>query len=251
MEALSGEEAQRRLLETGIAILPLGAVETHGPHLPLGTDNYLAAYVARRVAEALGAVVLPVMPYGQVWSLYGFPGTLSVDDRALAGILTGIGRSLRDLGVPIFAIVNAHLGNANAMREAARALEAEGGPLTFYFSHPGLNEAAERVRESPRFHGSLFHACELETSMMRYVAPDRVDMAKAIREDPRVPPDFEYRPTRWRELTRTGVMGDATLATAEKGKVLVEHTIERIVAVLAGARARLRGPGEAQPSTRR
>jgi creatinine amidohydrolase len=241
MEAMTGEAAQERLRETGIALLPLGAVEMHGPHLPLGTDNYIARAMALKVAERVDAVVLPTLAYGQVWSLYGFPGTLSVDDQALVAMLCGIGRSLRDLGVPIFAIVNAHMGNLTAMKEAARVLDAEGGPLTFYFTHPALGQAAEKVRETPRFHGGLFHACELETSMMLYLAPDLVDMSRAIRDIPQVPPDFDFRPTRWHELTRTGVMGDATLATAEKGRALIEPSIDRMVAILTDARKRLKG----------
>ena len=239
MEALPAQEAQAKLKETAIAILPLGAVETHGPHLPVGTDNYIAARVARKVAERVGAVLLPVLPYGQVWSLYGFPGTLSVPDSALVAMLTGIGRSLRDLGVPIFAIVNAHLGNQAAMKEAARVLEAEGGPVTFTFSHPGMGPVADQIRESPRFHPGLFHACELETSMMLYLAPEHVAMERAVREEPRVPPDFDYRPVRWSELSQTGVMGDATLATAEKGERLIEATLERMALILSAARRSL------------
>ncbi|MFZ5824284.1 MAG: creatininase family protein [Bacillota bacterium] len=239
MEALPAEEAQAKLKETAIAILPLGAVETHGPHLPVGTDNYIAARVARKVAERVGAVLLPVLPYGQVWSLYGFPGTLSVPDSALVAMLAGIGRSLRDLGVPIFAIVNAHLGNQAAMKEAARLLEAEGGPITFTFSHPGMGPVADQIRESPRFHPSLFHACELETSMMLYLAPEHVAMERAIREEPPVPPDFDYRPVRWSELSQTGVMGDATLATAGKGERLIEATVERMAAILSATRQSL------------
>lgn len=241
METLSGEAAQAKLLETKIAILPIGAVETHGPHLPVGTDNYISRAVARKLAERVDAVVLPTLCYGQVWSLYGFPGTLSVDDEAIAGTICGIGRSLRQLGVPILALVNAHMGNLTAMKAASRVLDAEGGPLTFYFSHPGMGEAADRVRESPRFHGTLFHACEIETSMMLYLAPELVDMSKAIRAIPRVPPDFDYRPTRWREMTETGVMGDATLATAEKGRAIIEATIDKMAAILTATRDRLGG----------
>ncbi|MFZ5817166.1 MAG: creatininase family protein [Bacillota bacterium] len=241
MERLPGEAAQAKLRETRIAILPLGAVEIHGPHLPVGTDNYIAVRVARLVAEQVDAVLLPVLPYGQVWSLQGFPGTLSVPDSALAAMLVGIGRSLRELGVPIFALVNGHLGNQAAMKEAARVLEAEGGPLTFTFSHPGMGPAADRIRESPLFHPTLFHACELETSMMLYLAPEHVEMSRAVRESPSIPADFDYRPTRWREITSTGVMGDATLATPEKGQVLVQATVERMVTLLREARQRLQG----------
>lgn len=238
---MTGEAAARLLRERRIAILPLGAVELHGPHLPLGTDNYIAAAVARKVAGQVGAVLLPVLPYGQVWSLYGSPGTLSVENAALVGMICSIGRSLRDQGVAIFALINGHLGNTVAMKEAARVLEAEGGPVTYCFTHPGMSEAAERVRESPRFHATFFHACELETSMMLYLAPEHVQMEQAIRDVPVVPEEFDYRPARWREITQTGVLGDATLATREKGEALIEPTIQTMVRILGDARARL-GP---------
>ena len=73
-----GEEARQILTARRLAILPIGALEAHGPHLPVGTDNLLAQAIAERVAEQLGGVLLPLLPYGQVWSLQDFPGSLSV-----------------------------------------------------------------------------------------------------------------------------------------------------------------------------
>jgi len=242
LQALPGTEAQQRLQETQVAILPMGAVEFHGAHLPVGTDSYIAAAVARRVAQSLDAVVLPLLPYGQVWSLYGFPGTLSVDNAALTGLICGIGRSLRQMGIPILALINAHLGNTVAMKEAARILHDEGGPITYCFTHPGMSEAAERVRESPRFHGQLFHACELETSLMLHLAPEHVDMSKAVRDVAHLPSDFDYRPVHWSEITQTGVLGDATLATADKGKTLIDPTVALMVSVLREAQSRQPAP---------
>jgi creatinine amidohydrolase len=76
-EHLNGEEARQILTARRLAILPIGALEAHGPHLPVGTDNLLAQAIAERVAEPLGGVLLPLLPYGQVWSLQDFPGSLS------------------------------------------------------------------------------------------------------------------------------------------------------------------------------
>jgi creatinine amidohydrolase len=77
-EHLNGEEARQILTARRLAILPIGALEAHGPHLPVGTDNLLAQAIAERVAEQLGGVLLPLLPYGQVWSFQDFPGSLSV-----------------------------------------------------------------------------------------------------------------------------------------------------------------------------
>jgi creatinine amidohydrolase len=85
-EHLNGEEARQILTARRLAILPIGALEAHGPHLPVGTDNLLAQAIAERVAEQLGGVLLPLLPYGQVWSLQDFPGSLSVSNEILSRI---------------------------------------------------------------------------------------------------------------------------------------------------------------------
>jgi creatinine amidohydrolase len=238
-EHLNGEEARQILTARRLAILPIGALEAHGPHLPVGTDNLLAQAIAERVAEQLGGVLLPLLPYGQVWSLQDFPGSLSVSNEILSGLLVDLGLSLQRQGAAILAVINGHIGNGAALQSAARRLYALKGPVMYVFTYPGLGEAAARICTSRPLPGGYFHADEIETSMVLYVAPEHVRPDRMIREEPQLPPDFPYRPVPWTEITRTGVLGDPTLATAEKGAALIEAVVAQIVSVLRLALQRL------------
>jgi len=231
-DQLTGEEVHQRLKERRLVLLPLGAVEAHGPHLPTGTDNLLAAAIAERVAERVGGVLLPLLPYGQVWSLQDFPGSLSISSETLANLVVELGMSLQRQGVALLALINGHMGNVLALQAAARRLYQQKGPLTYIFTYPGLSELSIQICSSRPLPGGYFHADEIETSMVLHVAPEAVRWERAAREDPQLPLDFLYRPVPWSEITRTGVLGDPTLATPEKGAALIEGVVERIVAVL-------------------
>ena len=231
-------EAVRKARYT--ALLPMGAVEAHGPHLPLGTDNLLAERLARRVAERTGALQLPVLPYGQVWSLRRFPGSLHVSNETLIRLIVDIGRSLHFQGVRILGVINGHLGNAPALKEAARILYDEIRELKVYhFFYPGTREAIREVRETPAVHAAYFHACELETSYMLYLAEEFVDMERAIRDVPAFPEEADLTPTPWEEITETAVLGDATLATKEKGKRVIDAAVDKMAEILRREQERL------------
>lgn len=226
------------------AILPIGAVEAHGPHLPLGTDNVLAERLAARLAERTDSYVLPTLPYGQVWSLRNFPGSLTVSNESLVMMLCDIGESLHRQGFRIFAMVNGHLGNSTALKEAARRLYEKVPELKVYhFFYPGIKEVTARVRESAPVHGSYFHACEIETSYMLYLAGELVNMDRAIRDIPDIGDEADCTPTPWETFTETAVLGDATLATKEKGEAIIETALDAMAEMLNRAKreAALRG----------
>lgn len=147
-DQLTGEEVHQRLKERRLVILPLGAVEAHGPHLPTGTDNLLAAAIAERVAERVGGVLLPLLPYGQVWSLQDFPGSLSISSETLANLVVELGMSLQRQGVALLALINGHMGNVPALQAAARRLYQQKGPLTYIFTYPGLSELSIQICSS-------------------------------------------------------------------------------------------------------
>ncbi|KYD20012.1 MAG: creatininase family protein [Caldibacillus debilis] len=233
-------EVKEKIDEVKIAILPIGAVEAHGPHLPLATDNILAERLSERLAEKVGAFVLPTLPYGQVWSLRDFPGSITVSNESLIRFLVDIGSSLYNQGFRIWAMVNAHLGNQTALKEAARILyDRHPDFKIFYFFYPGMNTVAKGIRETEAVHSTYFHACELETSIMLYLAEEFTDMEKAIRDIPQIPEAADYTPTPWQEFTKTAVLGDATLATKEKGEVIVETALERMADILRRAKDEL------------
>lgn len=226
-------DVKQKIEKSRIAILPIGAVEAHGPHLPLGTDNFLAERLSEKLAERVNGFVLPTLPYGQVWSLRNFPGSINVSNESLIQLLTDIGKSLYNQGFTTFVMVNGHLGNGTALKESARQLyETCPQMRVFYFFYPGMDKAAEEVRETKSAHGTYFHACEIETSYMLYLAPELVEMDRAITDIPDIPMHADVTPTPWEEFTESAVLGDATLATEEKGKYIVDIALENMVKLI-------------------
>ncbi|MGI1690426.1 creatininase family protein [Thermoanaerobacter uzonensis] len=233
LNSMTHPELEEEIKKTKIAILPIGAIEAHGPHLPLGTDNYLAERLAQKVAEKIEAFVLPTFAYGQVWSLRNVKGSINISNEHLKAILVDIGTSLYRFGIRLYVIINGHFGNNVAIKEAARELYEKIPELkVYYFFYPGVSYIIDEVRESEPLPGGYFHACEIETSYMLYLAPEHVQMEKAINDTPNLPEDFEYTPTPWDRVTSTVVMGNAALATKEKGEKIINVAIDNIVKIL-------------------
>lgn len=219
------------------ALLPIGAVEVHGRHLPLGTDLYLAEAVAKKVEAQLGeenCVVLPAIPYGQVWSLGEAPGSIHIPDELLSNFIAQIGFSLYKAGIRVLAIINSHVGNGNAVKAAARILFERCSLKVYYFTYPGAEDKIREVCTAAPPHKGYFHACEIETSYMLYLCPDKVDMDKAVCQYPEFPQDFDYTPVLWTELMQNAVLGDATAATEEKGKAIIDSVVTVICRILKG-----------------
>ncbi len=230
-------EVKDKIRSFRAAILPIGAVEAHGPHLPLGTDNLLATRLADKLAERTESFVLPPFSYGQVWSLRNFPGSINVSNEALIRLLADIGESLYQQGFRIFILLNGHLGNAVALKEAARMLYERVPELkVFYFFYPGTKEVTAQVREATAAHSTYMHADEIETSYMLYLADEYVDMTKAIDGAPQIPFEADFTPTPWEEMTSSAVLGDATLATREKGEAIIERSLEVMTEIVLRAK---------------
>lgn len=228
-------DIKEQIEQSKIAILPIGAVEAHGPHLPLGTDNILAERLSEELASRVNGLILPTLPYGQVWSLRNFPGSITVSNESLISLIVDIGKSLFKQGFTTFAMVNGHLGNGVAIKEAARVLyETCPEMRVFYFFYPGMNKAVEEIRETVSSHGTYFHACEIETSYMLYLSPEHVDMKEAITDIPDIPMYADVTPTPWEDFTETAVLGDAKLATKEKGKYVIDIALENMVMLING-----------------
>lgn len=204
-----------------VAILPVGAVEQHGPHLPLLTDTVLAAGVARRIAEGLdSALLLPAIAYGDAWTAEGWAGTLSLSPDTLRASVIDIGRGLRRMGVRGLVTVNGHFGNREPIALAARTLSELGLPV-LHLDYPHLEAlAAEHLESEPAGPG-FYHADEVETSMMLALAPASVRLDRAKPEYPDFPPLFGSEPMKLSAFNKSGVFGDPRPATAEKGEALI------------------------------
>lgn len=236
---LSWPEVVGAVARSPYAVLPFGAIEEHGPHLPLGTDAMAAESLCALIAERADLLELPVMPYGQVWSLEHFDGSLSVSDATLVAMITELAGGLQRVGVKGLVLLSAHLGNAAALKKATRALEESGGLPVIALTYPGLASVATQVRESPESHPGIMHADELETSIMLALHGDVVRMGAAVSEYPEYPAHFDVGAVRWDTVSDSGVFGDATAATAEKGEVIIDHVVTTAVELIAGWKAEI------------
>ena len=229
---LTWPEAREAVTAMPAALLPIGAVEQHGPHMTLAADALAAESLGRLLAQRTGAILLPTLPYGQVWSLSSFPGSLSISNDTLQRVLVDLVSALGRQGFRAVVLLSGHLGNMTAMKEAAREVFTRGGPKTYFLFYPGLSEAAAGVIESAPSHGGLMHADETETSLLLALAPEAVHLERAVAEYPNYPPDFDVTPYMWEAVCSSGVFGDATLASAEKGQRLVSGVLERTVPLI-------------------
>jgi mycofactocin system creatininase family protein len=197
-----------------LLVVPIGATEQHGPHLPFTTDTDIAVALAGRLAAAVpGACLAPALPYGASGEHQGFPGTLSIGTEATARVLVELGRSACETFARVL-FVCAHGGNAQALSSAVAQLQGEGRDVRAW---------------TPRWSGDA-HAGELETSLMLAVAPERVDVEQA--RPGNVAPLAELlavlRSAGVRAVSASGVLGDPAGASAEQGETLLAAEQERI-----------------------
>jgi creatinine amidohydrolase len=218
-----------------VAVLPVGALEQHGPHLPLTTDTVLATGVARRIASRIGGWLLPAVTYGEAWSAEGWPGTISVSPETLRAMVEDIGRGIARVGCFGLVIVNGHFGNRDPIALASRTL-AGFGVRVQTLDYPGLEEAAAEFCTSKPAAPGFYHADEVETSMMLALAPDSVRMDLAVAEYPCFPDNFGAAPMQLSAFNRSGVFGDPLAANAATGELIIERIVDASVAAITAWR---------------
>src|SRR5271170_2405177 len=228
-----------------IAVLPLAALEQHGPHLPFGVDTFIAeAYLARvrtLLPEDLPVTFLPVQRIGVSVEHLSYPGTLTLSATTAIAAWTELGESLARAGLRKLVIVTSHGGNVAAMELVARDLRARLGMLAVTvgwhrFGYPDGTFSAEEKK-----HG--IHGGDIETSLMLAARPGTVHTDKAPNATPAtiaMAGEFKwlgaYRPAgfAWmtQDLNATGAIGDATLATAAKGETALKRGAQAFVELL-------------------
>lgn len=229
-----------------IAVLPVGAIEQHGPHLGTGTDADLAGAVLARalpcIAPELTVLAMPVLPYGKSTEHEAVPGTLSLSATTLLAVLSDIGQSLARAGIGKLLILNAHGGNRAVLEIACRDLRARHGLVTAMCNWDSLVDCAAIVGAAEAARG--LHGGDVETSAMLAACPDRVRMAEAR--------DFRSSHEGWTtgnqllgmgrpvvpgwlvgDLNRAGAVGNAAAATASKGAALLDGAAQGLAEALA------------------
>lgn len=225
-------EVAARVATGCIAILPFGAQEQHGHHLPLDTDTVMAEGLARRIATHFDSMVLPALGYGETWNNEAFPGTVSLSFDTVRAIALDIATSLQRDGVRALVVVNGDYGNQAPLRLAAREARDRIGFPVLIVDYPGLADIAAGICETPPSGPGFYHADELETSVVLALRPDLVRMELATPEYPAFPAVYGSTPVPLRDVSVSGVFGDPRRASAEKGERLLEALTERAVGIV-------------------
>jgi creatinine amidohydrolase len=250
-ERLTWPEVADVAAEDRVCLIPVATLEDHGHHLPIDADLRIVEEICRRVAERASdeVVLLPAIPHGYSPHHMDFPGPVTIGWDTFTRYLTDVGSSLVRHGFRRLLFLNGHGSNQNLVEMAARLVMVDHpGALAaaaFYLTSPKGAEAIAAVRGSQR--GGMAHACELETSIYLAIEPSAVDMDLAV--DEQSYPEGEHAwfdwsdgPLKlmpwWSSFSRTGVQGRPTLATAEKGRALLEAAVAECAAYVRELRAK-------------
>lgn len=216
-------------LDPEIAIIPVGSLEQHGPHLPVMTDWAIAAELGKRVAEKMGAFLVPALPISTCREQMGKKGSVWMEPVTFYQMMTDIIMSLKLQGFKKVGIVQCH-GGIFIMTPLVRDLNARNNPdlmvaLT-YSGDAAPTLLAEGILDTPEL-----HAGEGETSKILAIAPETVHMDRAVDFVPTVSRPYLSYGSIFR-ASPTGVWGEPTHATAEKGEKALERTAELMVEAL-------------------
>ncbi len=205
------------------ALLPVGSIEQHGPQLPLGTDTIICENVCKAVAYGRNDILLlPTIPYGQSELHMGFQGTITVSHKTLVSLVNDIGYSLDRQGIKRFIIANGHGGNSNPLYQAVSELQDERRGMEISFVDCDMMITENRRGEF------IGHANDFETSILLYLKPELVDMSKACKELINPPRNI----TDLKKYSNSGVWGDPTNATAEKGEEYFRMMVSELTKIV-------------------
>jgi len=227
-----------------VIILPVGAMEDHGPHLPLDTDNLIVFEIAKGVSARIPeeVILLPVIPFGFNEHHKDFPGVIYIDPETLLHFVVDITSSLAHHGFRRILILNGHGSNHPVLDLAARKTVIATECLCVSVSYWNLIRGTLRANRRSRL-GGMAHACELETSIYLYFDPDHVQIEKA--KESIVHDDksgyfcldlmggaramvMEW----WSSQTENGTMGDPTVADPSHGKIFYDAAVTELTGLI-------------------
>jgi len=249
IEEMSWDQVREVLKHTDVAILPIGATEEHGFHLPLKVDTCCATYIAEKTAHELYdkhqilVAIAPPIPYGET-ILTDFPGTITISAETLTNLTREICVGLISHGFRKIVLLNGHYGNFSPLIIAGRKIiyEYPDCRLVVVNWWSLASEIIPEIRESEI--GGMFHACEMETSVFMNLDPQSVNMTKAIKDIFEVPispkfftPDmYASQMATWiqsrKTIPKSGAMGDPTKATKEKGEKILSAVVSNLTKLI-------------------
>lgn len=237
--------AFRSLPANTVAVLPVGAIEQHGPHLPVYVDSCINENLLKlalaEVPGDLSVVALPIQSVGKSDEHLAFPGTLTVSAHVLTELLLELGRGVHRAGIRRLVLLNSHGGQPQIMDIVARTLRIELGMFVVNAAWSKMGMPPGLFSPEECAHG--IHGGEIETSLMLHLRPDLVDMSKAdhfvslsetmLEEFDLLTPEGKFG-FGWQiqDLNPQGACGNAAKADAERGRIMAEHAAKRFVKLL-------------------
>jgi creatinine amidohydrolase len=239
-------EYQRRVEEDApVVLLPIGSLEQHGPHSPLGSDEMLTRLISVAVAERVGGLVAPSIPYGcrsqpRTGGGWHFSGTTSIEGNTLALLVRDVLRELGRHGVRKIAVMDTHFENEwfviegieHALREMRRDGLQDVKIVKFRYFEFITPEVLERVFPDGFPGWALEHAGVMTTSLHLHLTPELVDMNEAPTHGVIAYPPYDVFPFDPARGTRTGSLNSPRTASAESGKLIFDHVVTALTAAI-------------------
>jgi creatinine amidohydrolase len=248
---LTWDELRAAATRKPVVIQPIGATEQHGYHLPLNTDNFIVT----RLCDAAGRrapdemLVLPVIPFAFNAHHMDFPGVVAIKWDHVINYLIDVVESVTTHGFDRFIFISGHGVNPPYLAVAGNEVNVRTGALCASLLWTALADDVSEIRESV-VPGGMAHACELETAVIRYLDPERVRSDRVVDEMHFVQGRFLQMDLAaaatgvhlgehwWSSFSPSGVAGEASKGTAEKGRLMFERAADNLVALVRELRAR-------------
>jgi creatinine amidohydrolase len=213
-----------------LLFLPLGSVEPHGPHLPMNTDTIISCAMSEELAGRMHGIVLPPLEYTHLYGLRDHPGGISASHEPQMGLLLDIYRDAERWGGRVLSVINGHTPSEPLVRMAQERWAGGGHRMrVLLFTYPGIADIAREVCDSSFWQEGIFHADEIETSLMLYLKPSSVHLEGLKPNYPPKPHSFGLEPVSWRGFSPS-YLGDPSKATAQKGQRIFTKVVDNIEA---------------------
>ena len=239
IEELTYEQVKPLLNEETIVVLPIGGgSKEHAAHLPMGTDMYVCQYLADQVTERCNVVTLPILCYAHFPAFVEWKGSVNVESRTFIDVVKDVCISFARHGVRKFLVIDFSVSSKFPLYTVATEMNNEwNAKVAISLGGIGHRARAKLLEQERGGHG-----CENETSLMLHVRPDLVHMDKAVEDYNPVLPYTVYNGQTGiyvghHMVSKTGTNGNPTLATREKGELLLEDMVNDLVAFIEGFRA--------------
>lgn len=232
-----------------VVLLPVAAIEQHGSHLPVGTDSIilealLKKFVQETEFEEGSVLIAPQLYVGKSNEHMGFCGTITLTAKTLYSVIEEIISSIVKSGFKKIILTNSHGGNTDLLNLIARDLRITYGIAVYVFDWWFTNFWADILKEEKQSESpyGVFHACELETSLILAIAPETVNMNRVVDETPDSMFENEnyislFGPINigWKtnDVTKSGVIGTPSLATADKGEKFMTYAVGKLAAIVS------------------